>query len=665
MNPEPITLGPSAPIPPIDVAITPPELKPTPDQMKLWVDRVSKAKQQSERNSKDFDKYVKQYKEGSLPKDKSTTKDNRTFPYVNTLLSLLYNRNPDICITPRTMSGQGIEKLNMIVQLGLAKDVFDARQQFATCLEEVLTFSYSETSSESSNNAVLFECICRGLGYSKTSFDPIFLLPRVDALRRDEVFVDPHARCNLDDAEYVIQTCVQPIDRARTMFTSIGFQGNIEPNFRLANANNLEGKAAETRDPADQDDCFKFCEAWSKDGADRWIDYFNWKTKEWIYRRPWPVQMQFNDFPFEDCAFNKQYTLLDDAFSDLEVVEGLRCTQEEFTEYTARHLRRTIAKKVVYDANAVTDESANQLKSSRDMEFVPINTGGRPINDVIQVLNFNTAKDDTPFTVSEALDAQVDKIDGMSELQQGADIEVQPELTAEHVRTIESYSRLKLNRRQQILDGWIIKQVRHMAMIARQLVDKDTVNKICGPKAAEIWAMLSPDMVDITHEYSISIVAGSTGERAKQDKIQRLMDMRKMCAQTNAEVGYPAYNIQALDMDIFSAIGEKRAEKYVNPPPPPKTPGNNLKIDNSTVDGLLKGMAPGTVADPTGTIVTNTPPLWSWEEVRQWCGLPPVLNAELPPEAKAAMMEAIKQKQAQVQVSNISPLPQTKGFSVA
>ena len=662
--PDTATLGPADPLAPIPVDI--PQLKPDENALKIWQERIDKAKAQSQDNIKKYDKHVKQYKEGSLEKSSgSTTKDNRTFPYVNTLLSLLYNKNPDICVTPRTMSGQGIQKLNMIVQLGLAKDIGDARQIFATTLEEVLTFSYSETSSETSNNAVLFENTCRGLGYSKTSFDPIFLLPRVDACRRDEVFVDPHARCNIDDAKYVIYTpsAGLPIEEAQKMFESLGYQGKpLEANFRLASADNLEGKAATTRDPSQNDDCFKFCECWSKDGAERWIDYFNWKDKSWLVRVPWPIKLQFNDFPFEDSAFNKQYTVIDDAFSDLEVVEGLRHTQEEFTEYTARHLRRTIAKKVVFDSSAVTDESAKQLKSSRDMEFVPINTGGKPVDQCIQVLNFNSAKDDTPFQVADALEAQVDKIDGMSELQQGADMQDQPELTAEHVRAVDNYSRLKLNRRQQILDNWITKQVRHMAMIARQLVTPEMVDKISGPVAAQIWGMLAPDMEDLTHEYSITIVAGSTGERAKQDKISRLMDMRKMCAQTNAELGYPAYNIQAIDMDIFSAIGEKRAQKYVNPPPPPKTAGSGFQINGASVEGLNKLMAPGTVNSPTGTIETGVPPLMSWAEARIMLGLPVVPDAEIPPEQRKLQQDAMRLQQAQVQVDNVSPLA-AQGFA--
>lgn len=651
----------------------PPQLKPDADEMSEWKERLSAAIKQSRDDSKKYDTFVTQYRRGSIAPNAAQVKDNQTFGFVNALLSLMYSQNPEVCVTANQESGAGEAGIQRVIMSGIVKTPLEAKRRFAKILEKVVDFSYGICRTETQNNASLFEGICRGLGFSKTLFDTIRRLGAAISLRRDEVFVDPGARCDISKAEYVIQTCHEPIRKARRMFEEMGYTAaeEIKPNYSLGDGEGLTAKRAKKNDPSKKNDRFRFFECWSKKGAERWIDYFDY-DRTWLYRREWPFVLEYDDYPFEDLAFNKQYTQVNDAFPDLEVVEGIRKLQENSSEYTGRHMMRTLAKKIVYDEDVFDEDKAQCLSSEVDMQMIGVSLGDRKMDDVLKVFSLNDAKDDTAFAVSEGFDKRADKIVGMNEIEQGAASTRQPELTATHAEIIDQYSRLRLGRRQKLLDEWLIQQVRHVCQISRQLVDADTVRKICGAENAAIWQLMAPDLDDLTHEYTITVVAGSTGERAKREKVTRLQQMRQMMAASNQELGYERYDVAALDMRIFDAMDEVGAEEYVKPPPPPKTVADNFQITGPNVEGLLKLMAPGSINSPTGTIPTGTPPLLSWPEARKMIGQPPTYNAELPVEQKAMLQNSMRAQQAQVAVdntpkgfaSNVVQMPQ-RGFAAA
>lgn len=649
----------------------PPPLQPPPDEMLEWKERLDAAIKQSKDDSKKYDTFVTQYRRGSIAPGSAQVKDNQTFGFVNALLSLMYSQNPEVCIIANQESGAGEAGVQRVLMARLAKNPMDAKRKFAHILETVVDFSYGLCRTETQNNATLFEGICRGLGFSKTMYDPQRRLGAAVSLRRDEVFVDPGARCDISKADYVIQTCTETLRKAKKMFADMGYERaeEIKPNFCLSEGVNLTAKAAKKNDPSKKNDRFRFFECWSKDGDQRFIDYFDY-DKNFMYRREWPFVLEYDEYPYEDLAFNKQYTQVNDAFPDLEVVEGIRKLQENCSEFTGRHMMRTLANKIVFDSDIFGEQEQADLMDEVDMKAIGVSLNGRKIGDVLQVVNMTDRNGAEAFDGSQAFDKRADKIVGMNEIEQGTAGERQPELTATHAEIIDQYSKLRLGRRQKLLDEWLIAQVRHVCQITRQLVDADTVRKICGAENALIWEMMAPDLDDLTHEYTITVVAGSSGERAKREKITRLQQMRAMMAQSNKELGYERYDIAAIDMRIFQAMDEVGAEEYVLPPPPPKTAGANFEINGASVEGLNKLMAPGTVNSPTGTIETGVPPLMTWEEARQMLGLPVVMNAELPPQAKQALLKmqqaSIMQQNAPPSgfASNVVQMPQ-RGFSAA
>jgi hypothetical protein len=592
--------------------VVPEEVLPA-DEGSRWRRVLEMAEKQGNKDKAAFDKFVRQYKTGSVAPeaefDTEKISANQTFGFINVLLSLLYHQNPNISIEPRLESGQSLDRLKFLVEQQVIATEWEGREIFAQTLQKVLEYSYEEGLSEKHNNAALFENLARGLGWTKSSFDPMRGLDRCDALRRDEVFVDPHARCDVSQAQYIVQTCVMPIDAARELFAAKEFTGKIEANYTLSQGAGLEAQKAKQNDPAaGEKDCFKFYEVWSKQGSGRFVDYWDGVTKQHLMRRDWPFMLDYDEFPFEALCFNQQYTQVSDAFSDVQVVAGLRKLYEEMVEYFQRHIRRTLAKKVLYDSSLLNEEQARQLMDPSDMRFVGVKADGKSIDGSVKVVDFNSGVD-TSSMLARDVKQIADEIVGMDEIQRGG-MGAQKEITATHAEIIDEYGRLRMGRRQKMLDEWLTRQVRHRAQIVRQLVTAEKVRKIAGEKAAIIWEILAYDPEDLIAEYSIGIVAGSSGERARRMKIDRMLRMSAQMQTENEKLGWQKYNTERLMLDMFREDGERHPEKYQNPEQPEKPEEDTAQpflINGSSVDGLLKLALPP---------LQNVPPLISFEEAR-------------------------------------------------
>ena len=540
------------------------------DVEKRWRRILQAADKQSNLDRGVYDKFVRQYKDGILAAEgtPNVVSANQTFPFVNVMQSLLYSQNPNIEVEPRLDTGSNEQQFQALVQMGTFPTVDAARELFADTVQKTLTYSYDEAGSERQNNAALFEAIVRGLGWSKCSFDPQRGVDRCDALRRDEVYVDPHARCDVSDANYVSQSCVLPMENAIPFFEELQEFGldinKIRANYQLTMGTGLEAELAKKNDPSDENDCFKFYEVWSKDRNDRWVDYWDAVHKRHLCRRPWPFALDFDEFPFEHLSFHQQYTQVSDAFPTLLAAAGLMKCYEQSVEYIQRHIARSRAKKILYDKNALTEDMIRAIEDPRDMKSVGINTtDNKGLDQFVRVLDFN-AQTDADFNLAASLRGIADSMMGLDELQRGAP---QKRLTATQVDVVDEYGQLRVGRFIKSVDEWIARQVRHRAQIARQLITSDTIQRIAGQQAALVWSVGANNPEDLIAEYSIGITAGSTGERAKREKIDRKMRLFDRMAMVNKMQG-PTFDLPAVALDIAKLDGEKRAEKYLVPPPP-------------------------------------------------------------------------------------------------
>jgi hypothetical protein len=104
-------------------------------------------------------------------------------------------------------------------------------------------------------------------------------------------------------------------------------------------------------------------------------------------------------------------------------------------------------------------------------------------------------------------------------------------------------------------------------------VTPELVAEAVSPEAGMIWAQWASDPKDVTREFSITIQAGSTGERAKSQRVKQAQERVSTFIEINgaliAQGGVPAYDLVEAGLDLLKANGERNPDKYLLPPPPP------------------------------------------------------------------------------------------------
>lgn len=521
-----------------------------------------------------WDKYVKLFRDGHFdgkpgePTVRVTA--NMTFAYISMMMAMLYASNPSVEVEPREdVSGPSDAQLNVLVQMGVIPSLADGRVLFAEALERVLEYSYEEGRSKIHNQSVLFETLTRGMGISKESFDDDRGLDRCDSLRRDEVYIDPHARYDLSQGFYVVQTCILPIEQARAFFAKKGVTQGIEPNMEIGNTTGLASEEAKTKVASigGVKDLFKFYEIWTRDGKERRLDYRAYQKDEYIHRDSWPFGLDSDEFPYSILVFHNQFGTISDAFSDRHTVDGLRTLVEDVIEFGHKHTRRSIAKKIMYDKGAIDPATLDKIMSSKDMLPIGVDLKNKGLNDVLKLVEFNSGSD-ASMEMAQTFRELMQDIDGQAELKRIADTD----MTATQADILEKYGQVRLAKRQRSVDDFLTQQCRHRAQIVRQLIPPEKVARICGERAGLLWRVLASDPEDLVSEYSIGISAGSTGERAKQKKLERMERGYNRAAAINQAMMAPVYDLVRINNEIWKEDGERRPEKYLTAQTPSTQP---------------------------------------------------------------------------------------------
>lgn len=542
------------------------------DDSALWDSRIKDAEKQSERDRQNHDKFVRRFKDGHFgpQKDgevKRGVNVNLSFAYATMVMAMFAAQPPAVEVTPE--EGGYDDEFAQVAQF--FGSVEAAKEEFAKGLEKCLGHSYRLGKTQLANTVTIFNSTLRGQGWTKESFDPKRGLNRVDALRRDEVFVDPNARYDLGQAQHIIQTCVLPIDLARAFFAEKGVTKGIEPNHCLVDEKGMIGEQARLAEKSSNTkDLFKFYELWRKDGDYRGLDYRAFQKTEWLHRGDWPFLLDNDDFPYTHLQFNTQFSSFNDAFSEEAVVEGLRETYNEFMEFMRRHTKRAAATKVLYDKSRIGEDEAKKLASAKDLEFVGCDEPGPGgLQSLIQMVDLNTNfanQKEIPLVAKAA----ADEVIGMDELQRGA---TQRKLTATQADIIDEFGKARHGRRQTLVDEALANQAKHGAQILRQLGDPEKMRKIAGQQFVQLMQMYGGNADDLVCQYSIGITAGSTSERHKRERIANLKDMIQIGLQVNQSTDPFAEKVDLLSLakEVFRKLGERRPDRWIlpaNPPPP-------------------------------------------------------------------------------------------------
>lgn len=546
------------------------ELLPTPYDADFpkWKRILAAAESKGKQDRSEFDRYVKMFKDGKFPGGKDGERQgvsvNQTFAYIMMVSAMLYAQSPSIEVEPR--DGGDASSFEPVAGM-FGGDPQNARRAFADGLEGYLNYSWEEQDCDRQCNAGIFETLARGQAVSKASWDYRREMHRVDTLRRDEVFVDPHARFAMAQCDYIIHTSVMKFDKAREFFEPFGVRLE-NPNFKLSGLDGLEAEKVRglVQSEADQ---FKFYEIWCKAGDKRHIYYATPGSNAWLFQRDWPFALDQDDFPFSFLHFNTQFCGIQDAFPEIAVVDGLQDMYEEAMEFNRRHVLRSMAQTVLLDKAAFTDDDVTALKDSRDLQFRPIEKGAKPWNELVHILDLNNGREPS-LQLAQVSKAAKDEILGFDELQRSA---AQEKLTATQAEILDEYGKLRQGQRQKQVDAWLTKQLRQGAQIARQLVSPEKIAKIAGRNEALLWSLYAGQADDFLAEYSVGVAAGSTGERARAQKLKKLTEWYQAGVEYNGRriqmQSFPDFDEREVLLEMGRINNIRRPERNFREEPPP------------------------------------------------------------------------------------------------
>ena len=597
-------------------AVAAPIETPDPKATQMWIapadkvffdDVIKMHKVQSKKDADNIKYYVNLFKNGEFPEGRGAS-SNFTFSDVSLLMAVLLARDPNIVVNPQNAGD--LPSLDVIMQLGLAPDPVGAADLYARMIEDVQTFIWADTKTNDHVAACLFNAICTGIGYAKISFDTQKNTSRVDALNRDEVFIDPLARYNPMQGNYISICCVKEVKDAQAFFDSVGLTGYVvKGNFQLSEAETLAGDMVKNTEPVSQDKIkryFRFYEIWVKspDGS-RVVYYRSFdKDDDWFFSRPWPYILDSEEFPIVELVFNRQFQNAQDPFTDLSVINGLRKAYENVVEFYRSHVMRSIASKIIYNKSAFKEQDLTALLSSDDFEAIGADgvAVDQDLSQVVKVINF-TEEAGTVIELAASLKSIKDEIFGISEMQRSGGGK---KYTAKQAEISNDWTSARVDRRQALLDEFMERILSIRTKIDLLLTPSDKIAQIAGPNAALMWDIYDGNIEELKCQYSIKIAAGSTGNQSKQKKIESMERAYKLMQAENASsMTGPIYNTPKLVEELLNLYELPHPERFINPPPMmpppmPPAPGQDPNVGVSvSVDGNdpnaqgAQGVGPG------------------------------------------------------------------------
>lgn len=556
-----------------------------------------------------------------------TAKANFCFARVAVLLSILYTRAPKKQIEPRTAAGGGQEFVQQLMAAGLLDEpnIGLARRKYADAAETYLDFSFDFTDAGDHVEQCIQEGEITGMGALKHSFDNELQLERWDCLQAHEVYFDPEARFNLKQCKYVSFVATMEISAARKFFTAkvdalktypeiaAGTAApqvpesnvfNLNPNFdpmKIEANETLEEAVSDSKardETGEGKEFLRFYELWTLEDGQRW-KYYTTHDGSFDFREPWPYQLRTYDHSLSIYVPYRMGKRLDDGFPTQAVIAGLDKLRHLCVEFLQRYQRRAIGKVVIYDKTKIDATSIEKVKSGGELVFLGLE-GIKPedIEKLFHTVNFNEG-DEVFQEFLRELKEWEDEISGNDELVRGADIK--SGTTAKEVEVRDDMSQVRTKRKQGRIDSFLNDALIKRFCIARQKTPPEKVAKIAGDAAGLMWKLHASSPDDLCCEYDISVTAGSTAQRHKEDEVENLDKVTERMDWANQRL--MAMN-QPPRFDVIEPVKElisklvRNVERYELKPGDPaqgQQPG-------------MPGMVPGAAADPRSAAVPQAAP---------------------------------------------------------
>lgn len=203
---------------------------------------------------------------------------------------------------------------------------------------------------------------------------------------------------------------------------------------------------------------------------------------------------------------------------ELEALEPIQLELDK-TRSQLMNQRKKGNRKYLYDPSAFDQTSTAALASDKDNLMVPV-MGNRQLAEVLIPLP-QQHMDPQLFNYVEQIEADLDRVSGVSEYERGATPEVRR--TATEASLIQDAANARASDKLDTIENFIARVSSKVVQLAQQYLTQDQVVRVIGSNGHPVWVPFSRE--DIQGEYDFEVEAGSTQPRNDTARRQQAMQM--------------------------------------------------------------------------------------------------------------------------------------------
>lgn len=388
--------------------------------------------------------------------------------------------------------------------------------------------------------------------------------PYAERVSPVDIYVDPEAK-TLNSAKWVAQRLVKPLAEVKQ-----------DKRYRQKGRQSLKSDAQMKPDwQADteriQDDV-KRCTIWEfYDTVTGTMCVFPEMGDDFLLD-PIPQPYAFGH-PF---VMLRNYEVPDHFYpmGDVEALEPLQLELDKVRSQMMNH-RKRYNRKYVFREQDFNPAGISALQADTDNTLVPT-TGDGPLNDMIVPIPI-TAVDPQLYNYEEGIQADLDKVSGVSEFQQGQSSNVRHTATEASMIADAANSRAADKLRQiELSIGHVARRV---VQLAQQYLTQDQEARVMGKNGYPIWVPYGRN--EIQGEYDFTVEAGSTkplNETQRRNQAEQMLQTFTPYAQAGL------VNAQELvKYALVYGFGVQNPDKFMMAAGPPPPPGEGQKSPHQSL----------------------------------------------------------------------------------
>lgn len=389
--------------------------------------------------------------------------------------------------------------------------------------------------------------------------------PTVERISPWDLFVDPLAT-RLEDASWVAQRIMRPLEEVKAdKRYKWGVRHDIKGDTQLHDPRDPKRTDIRRAGEADQ----LYVTVW---------EYYDLKTStlavcaetgDDFLIDPTPIPYAFGH-PFQ---MFRNYDVPDQFYpmGELEAIEPL---QDELnkTRSMMMNARKTYARKFLYFERAFGPEGRSALESDIDNTMVPVIDDMRPLQEVVMPMP-QTPLAPEIYKYSDQIEADVDRITGVSEYQRGAIPEIRR--TATEASMIQDAANARASDKLAMVERGIADIARCVIALDQQYMTGQQVARVVGPTAQQFWFNFKRE--DLIGEYDFTVEAGST--QPMNDTVRR----QQAIALLNAMQPFLGTVVDPKALAIHAlreGFGVKNPERFLVTQPPAENPPSEKIIES-------------------------------------------------------------------------------------